>query len=311
MPQPLKIFQRRGDCADPAGSLPFAAMAESPAEPPFLRIGPETPASPLVLSVPHAGRAYSAALLAAARLPRARLEALEDPLVDRLIWRALGLGAVALVARAPRVEIDLNRDERELDPNLVSPAPRPASVLDSPRTRGGLGLIPSRIGSSGAIWLRRLPAAEVARRIETIHRPYHAALAAELERARGRFGAAVLLDCHSMPPRGGMEAGVVLGDLHGTSIAPRLMDAAMAAATAAGFAAVRNTPYAGGYVTGRHGRPAANLHALQIEIDRSLYLGPDLRSAGAGFDGVARMIAAIAEAVVDALLDRGHAIAAE
>ncbi len=287
-------------------------MAESPAEPPFLRLGPETPASPLVLSVPHAGRAYSAALLAAARLPKAKLEVLEDPLVDRLIWRALGLGVVALVARIPRAEIDLNRDERELDPALVTPPPPITSVVESARTRGGLGLIPSRIGASGAIWLRRLPAGEVARRVETIHRPYHEALRCALVEARERFGAAVLLDCHSMPPRNTKtEAGVVFGDLHGASMAPHLIEAALAAATAAGFKVVRNSPYAGGHVTGRHGRPRENVHALQIEIDRSLYLAPDLRSPGPGFDATARMLAAVAGARADAILDPGQAIAAE
>ena len=202
-------------------------MRDSP--PPFRRLGPEKPGSPVVVSVPHAGRAYSEGLLASARLSRARLESLEDRLVDRLVWRAVEGGAAALIADAPRAEIDLNRDERELDPAMVLPRPAADSTVESPRTRGGLGLIPARIAGSGAIWRQRIAAAEVARRVEIIHRPYHSALEAELRAARARFGIAILLDCHSMPPRGGEgEAPVVLGDRHGGSMAEALVAAAEA-----------------------------------------------------------------------------------
>jgi N-formylglutamate amidohydrolase len=285
-------------------------MRDSP--PPFRRLGPERPGSPVVISVPHAGRAYSDGLLASARLSRARLESLEDRLVDRLVWRAVEGGAAALIADSPRAEIDLNRDERELDPAMVLPRPAAEATMESPRTRGGLGLIPARIAGAGAIWRQRIAAAEVARRVERIHRPYHAALAAELEAAKARFGIAVLLDCHSMPPRGAAgQAGVVLGDRHGGSIAETLVAAAERAARAAGFAVARNAPYAGGHITERHGRPALGVHALQLELDRSLYLAPDLRTTGPGFDRVARLVAAIAEALAAAALEPPEAIAAE
>lgn len=280
--------------------------------PPFRRLGPQKPSSPVVVSVPHAGRAYSECLLASARLPRARLESLEDRLVDRLVWRAVDGGAAALIAEAPRAEIDLNRDERELDPTMVQPRPAADSTVDSPRTRGGLGLIPARIAGSGAIWRQRIAATEVARRVELIHRPYHAALEAELQAARARFGIAILLDCHSMPPRGADgEAPVVLGDRHGGSMAENLVAAAEAAARAAGFRVARNAPYAGGHITERHGCPAHGIHALQLELDRSLYLAPDLRTTGPGFDRVARLIATIAEALAAAALEPPEAIAAE
>lgn len=279
--------------------------------PPFRRLGPEKPSSPVVVSVPHAGRAYSDGLLASARLPRARLESLEDRLVDRLVWRAVEGGAAALVADAPRAEIDLNRDERELDPAMVQPRPSADSTVESPRTRGGLGLIPARIAGSGAIWRQRIAAAEVARRVELIHRPYHRALEMELRAAKARFGIAVLLDCHSMPPRGAGEAAVVLGDRHGGSMSEVLVAAAEGAARVAGFSVARNVPYAGGHITERHGRPALGTHALQLELDRSLYLAPDLRSTGPGFDRVARLIAAIAEALAAAALEPPEAIAAE
>ena len=159
-------------------------MADSPRQPPFRRLGALRPASPIVLSVPHAGRAYSETLLAAARLPRRKLELLEDRLVDRLVWRAVAAGAAAIIADAPRAEIDLNRDERELDPALVVPRPREAAWFQSARTRGGLGLVPDRIAGAGPIWRQRLSAGELARRVETIHRPYHEAVGAALRAAR-------------------------------------------------------------------------------------------------------------------------------
>jgi N-formylglutamate amidohydrolase len=286
-------------------------MPDSPPPPPFRRLGPKHPASPVLLSVPHAGRAYSPALLAASRLPRASLEALEDRLVDRLVWRAVAEGAAAIVAEVPRAEIDLNRDERELDPAQIVPRPSAGSVVESARTRGGLGLVPSRISGAGAIWRQRLTGAELARRIEAVHRPYHSALEEALAAARQRFGIAILLDCHSMPPRVGAEAPVVLGDRHGASLSPDLADAAERAVRSSGYEVARNRPYAGGHITIRHGRPEAGIHALQLEIDRSLYLAPDLRSPGPGFDRVAKMIAAIASALARTALDPPLAIAAE
>jgi len=289
-------------------------MADTVPEPPFRRIGPDIPASPVVLSVPHAGRHYTPALLRASRLPRAKLEALEDRLVDRLIWRAIAAGATAIVAHSPRAEIDLNRDEREIDPATIVPSPPSRSLLQSPRTRGGLGLIPSRIAGMGSIWLHRTPQDEVRRRIDYIHRPYHAALAEALEQARAMFGVAILFDCHSMPSRDPVstgEAELVFGDRHGSATARLWLDAAIGAAQAAGFTVACNNPYAGGHITCRHGQPAENIHAFQLEIDRSLYLAADGRSPGPGFDRVAHLIAAIAAALADTAGEPPLAIAAE
>lgn len=293
-------------------------MTEPPS-PPFFRIGPERPASPVVLSVPHAGRDYAPHLIQAARLPQAALEVLEDRLVDRLVWRATALGMTAFVARAPRLEIDLNRDARELDPALIAPPPPAGGLVQSARTRGGLGLIPSRITGAGPIWRERIPRAELERRIERIHQPYHGALADALAAARARFGEAVLLDCHSMPPRhrpgndGDRPATIVLGDRHGTTISADLLDAAMTASRAMGYRTAVNAPYAGGYIVSRHGRPGAGVHAVQLEIDRAAYLDADLRTPGPGFEGMARLIAGIAQAIEQRLLGSpaADAIAAE
>lgn len=290
-------------------------MTDAEPAAPFVRLGPERPETPVVLSVPHAGRDYAPELLAAARLPRAALETLEDRLVDRLVWRAVAAGATAFVARTPRAAIDLNRDPREIEPGMTAPPFPSGAVLQSARTRNGLGLIPSRIAGFGAIWRQPIPRETVRERVETVHAPYHDALAAALEETRRAFGGAVLLDCHSMPPRqavtGRRPVPVVFGDRHGTAAAPDLVEAAVAAAADRGFAAARNAPYAGGHVVALHGRPSRNVHAVQIEIDRSAYLDAELKEPGPGFDAAARLIAAVAGALGEALLGRGVAVAAE
>lgn len=262
---------------------------------------------PVLISVPHSGTLYSPALLAAARLPVSALEVLEDPLVDRLIGRGVEAGAAAIVAHAPRAEIDLNRSLDDLDPAMMV-----ASLVCGPvsrRANAGLGLIPSRLTLRGAIWRRSLTQADVDRRVSTIYEPYHAAIGATLARMRERFGVAVLLDCHSMPPLG--RPGIVLGDRYGTSSGEALVRAAEAACAAHGACTVRNDPYAGGEIVARHGRPGVGIHALQIEVDRTLYLQSDLRKAGPGFDRVTLLIAAIVTAVSDASLPSPVALAAE
>jgi N-formylglutamate amidohydrolase len=290
-------------------------MSDSEAAPPFVRIGPKRLVSPVILSVPHAGRDYRPELLQAARLSRTLLETLEDRLVDRLVWQATAAGATTFVARAPRAEIDLNRDEREIDPTLIAPPLPPGRIMQSPRTRGGIGLIPSRITGVGAIWRQRIPQAELARRVAEIHRPYHQALDDALQEALDRFGVAVLLDCHSMPPRShpGAEAqsAVVFGDRHGTSASPELIDAAIGASRALGYRTACNAPYAGGYICGRHGRPERQIHAIQMEIDRTIYLDAELRSPGPGFAAASRLVAAVVSALEERLLGSDVAIAAE
>lgn len=277
------------------------------ADPPPFILSSAPARLPVLLSVPHAGRLYSPALLAASRLSVSALSILEDPLVDRLIGRGIEAGAAAIVAHPPRAEIDLNRSLADLDPAMVSPPP-PGAVA-SRRANAGLGLIPSRLATHGAIWRRPLARAEVDRRIAHVHEPYHQAIADELARLRARFGVAVLLDCHSMPPRAG--SGVVLGDRHGTSCAPALVEAVERACAGFGLPATRNDPYAGGEIAARHGRPAAGIHAIQIEIDRAQYLSRDLRRPGPGFARIADLIAAIVDAVADAAAPAYLALAAE
>lgn len=289
----------------------MAFQSDDGEAPPFRRIGPAALALPVILSVPHAGRAYSESLLAAARIPQRQLQSLEDRLVDRLIWRAVAAGATALVADAPRAAIDLNRHEREMDPLGIAPPLPELPVIESVRTRSGLGIVPTRHPSAGAIWRRRLTGAELEERLTRIHRPFHAALRSLLDDARETFGTAILLDCHSMPPRRtGGAPEIVFGDRHGTSCHAVYRDAALSLATKLGFRTAVNNPYAGGHITATHGRPREGIHALQIEIDRSVYLDAALSEPGPGFDRTCALIAGVTAVLADAAEGR-HALAAE
>ena len=263
---------------------------------------------PVLLSIPHSGRAYPPALVNLARGGATSLESLEDPLVDRLAWRALAAGCGAVVAQAPRAAIDCNRAEDELDPSIISGAPRGAM---SARARGGLGVIPARTQAHGALWRAPIGLAELERRLAAAHRPYHQALADALAALIERFGCALLLDCHSMPPPPKGTAQVVIGDRRGRTSAHWLSQDALAVVRRCGFSAGLNDPFAGGHVIASHGRPSRGVHGLQIEIDRSCYLDPALRSPGAGFDRAAGLLERLAIELGEALLARRFAVAAE
>jgi N-formylglutamate amidohydrolase len=291
-------------CAEPAPN-----PAQVTANPSFLRHGPAEPTSPVVLSVPHAGRDYPLPLRAALRVPLAALRPLEDRYSD-----AVALGAVqgetCFVAQRARAWIDLNRAENERDPRLDDGASL-STQPQSAKLRSGLGLVPRRVGPHGEIWTRRLAGEEVAARIRADHRPYHEALGAALASARDRFGVAVLLDIHSMPPLGGPDSAprIVLGDRFGRSAASRMLGRIEGVARAHGIKCATNAPYSGGHILDRHGDPRRGVHAIQIELDRSLYLDPNLDHPG---PGLARTVAFV-RAIVDSLADEAlpGAIAAE
>lgn len=289
-------------------------MSHDRAESGFIRRGPPSPQSPVVLSVPHAGRDYPAELLAAITVPRAKLELLEDRLADLLVEQAVAEGATAFIARRARCWIDLNRSEREIDPLIVNPPPPSHAVLASAKVRGGLGLIPRRIAGSGDIWREPLAAAEIDRRIHLDHRPWHQALERALRAAQARFGASVLMDCHSMPPidrrHGDPAPRVVIGDRYGRSAGSLLVDRLIALVESEGLPVARNAPYAGGHTLERHGRPDKGMHAIQIEIDRSLYLDTAMRSPGPGLAATRALIARMAQALAEET-GAGQALAAE
>lgn len=262
---------------------------------------------PVLLSVPHAGRAYPEWLLAMANGGRRALHVLEDPLVDRLAERAIGCGVGAVVARAPRAAIDCNRAEDEVDPTVVRSGP---VARLSPRARGGLGIVPGRTASHGALWRRPIHRDELDRRIEEAHRPYHEAIGRELAALAERFGCALLLDCHSMPPPPDGAAPIILGDRHGRSAAPWVTAEAVKVTASTGFRVGLNEPFAGGYVLQRHGAPEQGVHALQVEIDRRCYLDGAGEPAD-GFEATARLVERLAVRLGEFLLDRRFAAAAE
>lgn len=274
--------------------------------------GDAEPASPVVLSVPHAGRDYPLALRAALRVPLTALTALEDRHADTLALAARTRETM-LVQRPARAWIDLNRAEHERDPHLDDGADPARQPQPSAKLRSGLGLVPRRTAGAGDIWRRRLGSGEVTARILADHRPYHRMLAETLCAARARFGIAILLDIHSMPPlaRGDGSAAIVLGDRFGRSAAARFVGRIEAEIEAAGVRFALNSPYAGGHILDRHGDPARNLHAVQIEFDRRLYLDARLDAPGAGLGPTAALLRRIIDALADEALSLPTAIAAE
>jgi len=250
--------------------------------------------------VPHAGTQYPDWLIRESRLGRPSLEPLEDPLVNRLVWRASSLGIGVVVALTPRAAIDCNRGPHEMD----SPGSRTPGEDPGPRARGGLGIVPSRTPRHGELWRTPVAAAEVERRMAEAWTPYHVLVDEQLQKLRRRHGEVLLLDVHSMPARNPLLPRLVIGDCHGRTAGAWLGDLARRTAEEFGYRSAFNDPYAGGHVVERHGRPAEGTHALQLEFDRSCYLDRDQRSAGKGFDHTARLLEQLARSLGEALLAR-------
>ncbi len=270
--------------------------------PSFRTFGEMLPESPVVLSVPHAGRDYPPALRMALRAPLASLAALEDRHVDAIALAARERETL-LLQTAPRAWIDLNRAEHERDPLLDEGACRSAGA--SAKVRAGIGLVPRRTAAAGELWRCRLSAAEVEARIAADHRPYHETLAEVLAAARARFGCAVLLDVHSMPPIAGGRARVVIGDRFGRAAGARFVGCVEEALGREGLHHMLNTPYAGGHILERHAAPQIGIHAIQLEIDRALYLDRRLDQPGAGAAATARMLRAVIDALTAQALADG------
>jgi N-formylglutamate amidohydrolase len=241
----------------------------------------------LVFASPHSGSLRPTDLAPDPNLPEASLRSAEDLLVDRLIASGPGHGAPVISGRISRAYVDLNRDPAELDPALIEGLAATAAV--SAKTAAGFGVIPRRSGDGRMLHDRRLSLAEATARLEAVHAPYHAALADLMQTARARHGTAILIDWHSMPSRaaGGRAAGdrtagasgravrgldVVLGDRHGSSCDARLTRRLRALFEGLGWRVGLNRPYAGGYSTQAWGRPDEGFQAIQIELNRALYL---------------------------------------
>jgi len=232
---------------------------------------------PIILASPHSGTEYPADFLAASRLDPVALRRSEDSFVDELFGAAPQLGAPLLSARFPRAYVDVNREAYELDPTMFADALPKFVNTASSRVRMGFGTIARIVANGEEIYSEKLLFAEAERRITQLYRPYHRALRGLVEETEMLFGGCLLVDCHSMPSGTDSAceksaADIVLGDCHGVSCAPQFVEAARRFLVERGFAVAINAPYAGGFTTDHYGRPRVQRHALQIEINRALYM---------------------------------------
>ena len=246
-------------------------------EPAFEVLDPDRQIAPFVFNSPHSGSRYSASFLAATRLNATSVRQSEDVYVDRLFAAAVENGAPMLRALFPRAWLDVNREPFELDPRMFDGALPAFSNTRSARVANGLGTIPRLVADGKSIYSSAIPVAEALARIESVYVPYHRALRNLIDQTREAFGFAILVDCHSMPStvRSGHLRGrpdFVLGDRHGDSCDRTLMDGVEATLVRRGYDVSRNRPYAGGFITEHYGRPSDGIHAIQIEVNRALYL---------------------------------------
>jgi N-formylglutamate amidohydrolase len=246
------------------------ALKELTVAPVDLRL-PERLSSPFVFASPHSGRTYPSSFAQTTRLDAVTLRQSEDAFVDELFEAVTDFGSPLIAARFPRAYVDVNRAPNELDPAMFDAPVDPRAGPRTARVAAGLGVIPRIVRDGLEIYGARLPANEANFRIEHFYRPYHKALAKLTAAAHAKFGMAIIVDCHSMPPpaRG---HDIVLGDCHGQSASPALTAEAQRLLGELGFSVARNAPYAGGYTTSLYGRPFEKTHALQIEVSRALYL---------------------------------------
>jgi len=263
---------------------------------------------PVLLSVPHSGRDYPDWLVESASAGRSALATLEDPLVDRLAWRAIKRGCGAVIARTPRAAVDCNRAEDDIDPSVVDGVRRGRVTA---RARGGLGIVPSRTQQHGYLWRRPITPIQLGERLDQAHRPYHRAIEEQISLLLDRFGCALVIDCHSMPPPPEGTPPIVFGDRRGRTADGWVSREAMEIARRSGFEAALNDPFAGGHVIERHARPWASVHALQLEVDRRCYLDKSLREPGPEFERVAEFIDTLVVKLGEDLLGRQFATAAE
>ncbi len=262
---------------------------------PFSLSLPSTFTSCAVFSSPHSGADYPEMFLASTRLSRRAIRSSEDAFVDRLFASAPDFGAPLISATYPRAFVDLNRGVDELDPALIAGIARRGS---NPRIAAGLGVIPRVVAEGQIIREGKISLGDAENRLKSAYHPYHNTLSTLLVEQRERFGLALLFDCHSMPHDAlasaplvrGRRPEVILGDRFGSSCSRWLIDAASEILTDAGFTIARNAPFAGGFITQFYGRPSQNTHALQIEIDRSLYMDEALLRPNSRFAEVSERI---------------------
>jgi N-formylglutamate amidohydrolase len=273
-----------------------SAMAtgfDSGLNPPFSVVEPPAQLYPYIFNSPHSGRNYTPQFLAGVRLNRNDIRRSEDFRIDELFAGAATKGCILLVANFPRVFLDANREPYELDPEMFDELLPDFVNSRSTRVSGGLGTIARIVSENDEIYARKLTLAEAFERVDTLYKPYHACLGNLLARTHERFGYSVLVDCHSMPStRNGAirrsRPDFVIGDRYGTSCAQKITWAAAEFLVEMGYEVEINKPYAGGFITEHYGRPDNGLHAIQIEVNRGLYMNEERLEKNARFAEIAR-----------------------
>ena len=246
-------------------------------DPPFEILEPAEWQGPVVFNSPHSGSVYPRAFLASSRLDMSALRRSEDSFVDELALGVVTRGYPLMRAHFPRCYVDVNREPYELDPRMFEGRLPSFANTRSMRVAGGLGTVARVVGDAQEIYSQRIPVDDAIRRIEGLYKPYHRALRRLFTRVHRDFGAAVLIDCHSMPSSAGSKderprADVVLGDRYGTSCVAAVAEVVESTLRGRGYSVSRNKPYAGGFITEHYGNPAAGLHAIQLELNRALYM---------------------------------------
>jgi len=246
-------------------------------DPPFEMLEPVQWRGAVLFNSPHSGSVYPRAFLAASRLDVSTLRRSEDCFVDELALGVVGRGFPLLRAHFPRCYVDVNREPYELDPRMFDGRLPSFANTRSMRVAGGLGTLARVVGDAQEIYGQRIPVDDAIRRIEGLYKPYHRALRRLFTRLHREFGAAVLIDCHSMPSTAGTKderhrADIVLGDRYGTSCVGVVSETIETTLRRLGYAVSRNKPYAGGFITEHYGNPAAGVHSIQLEINRALYM---------------------------------------
>jgi len=246
-------------------------------DPPFEVLEPKACQGPVLFNSPHSGSTYPRNFLTTCRLDIATLRRSEDSFVDELISGVVRCGFPLMRAHFPRCFVDVNREPYELDPRMFEGRLPSFANTRSMRVAGGLGTVARVVGDAQEIYGQRIPVDDALRRIESLYKPYHRALRRLFTHLHREFGAAVLIDCHSMPSIAGHRnerprPEFVLGDRYGTSCVGVVAEAVEKTLRALGYTVSRNKPYAGGFITEHYGNPAAGLHAIQLEINRALYM---------------------------------------
>ena len=296
----------------------FMVEIQDEFDPPFEAVEPAACCGAVLFNSPHSGRVYPGAFLLASRLDLATLRRSEDSFVDDLIAGLVERGHPIMRAHFPRCYVDVNREPYELDPRMFEGRLPSFANTRSMRVAGGLGTVARVVGDAQEIYDQRISVAEALRRIELLYKPYHRTLRRLFMRVHREFGAAILVDCHSMPsgtagrderPR----ADLVIGDRYGTSCVPVVSETLETALRGFGYAVSRNKPYAGGFITEHYGNPATGLHAVQLEINRALYMDERRYERSASFDRLAGELEILAARLAEIPLEelRPYRAAAE